>query len=131
MDFYFDEQLPKIVANALNVLESHEGFNRVFSTEEKIGKGIKDVDLFHKLKKLEGILVTHDLKMTTRKNEFSLIKELGITVFIISLPSGANFELQYQTIIGAMWPNIKKIYKNRKGSPFVCRIKMRGEPEFL
>jgi hypothetical protein len=24
MNFYFDEQLPKIVANALNILESHE-----------------------------------------------------------------------------------------------------------
>jgi len=130
MDYYFDEQLPKIVANALDVLESHEGINRVFSTEVVIGKGVKDVDLFKELKVLNGILVTHDLKMTTRKNEFSLIKELGITVFIISLPSGANFELQYQTIIG-IWPKIKKILKKNGFSPFVCRIKMRGEPEFL
>lgn len=130
MDFYFDEQLPKIVANALDVLESHEGINRVFSTEMEIGKGIKDVDLFQELKVRNGILVTHDLKMTTRKNEFSTIKELGITVFIISLPSGANFELQYQTLI-SMWPNLKKIYKKHRSSPFVCRLKMRGEPEFL
>lgn len=33
MDYYFDEQLPKLVANALNLLESHEGVNSVFSTE--------------------------------------------------------------------------------------------------
>lgn len=130
MNFYFDEQLPKIVASALNILESHEGVNQVFSTETEFGKGIKDIELFDKLKKVNGILVTHDLKMRTRKNEFSLIKELGITVFIISLPSGANFELQYQTIIG-MWPEIKKIYRKNRSPPFVCRIKMRGEPEFL
>jgi hypothetical protein len=37
MDFYFDEQLPKIVANALNVIETHEGVNRVFSTEIEFG----------------------------------------------------------------------------------------------
>ena len=79
----------------------------IFSTETEFGKGVKDIELFDKLKKVNGILVTHDLKMRTRKNEFSLIKELGITVFIISLPSGANFELQYQTIIG-MWPEMKK-----------------------
>ncbi len=130
MDFYFDEQLPKIVADALNVLETHEGVNRVFSTEIEFGKGIKDVDLFQRLRKVNGILVTHDLKMKTRKNEFSLIKELGITVFMISLPSGANFETQYQVIIG-MWPDIKKILKKYKSNPFVCRIKMRGSPEFL
>jgi hypothetical protein len=68
--------------------------------------------------------------MKTRKNEFSLIKELGITVFMISLPSGANFETQYQVIIG-MWAEIKKILKKNKSNPFVCRIKMRGSPEFL
>jgi hypothetical protein len=130
MDYYFDEQLPKLVANALNLLESHEGINRVFSTEESFGKGIKDTDLFRRLKEVNGILVTHDLKMTTRKNELSLIKELGISAFVISLPSGSNFELQYQTIIG-MWPSIKKISRKNRNDSFVCRIKMRGEPEFL
>lgn len=129
MDFYFDEQLPKIIAEAINTLEKHEGTNRVFSTETVLGKGIKDIDLFRELKKINGVLVTHDLKMQTRRNEFALIKELGITVFIISLPSGANFELQYQTIIG-MWPEIKKIYKKKRSNPFVCRLKMRGKPEF-
>lgn len=130
MDFYFDEQLPKIIANALNVIESHEGLNKVFSTETEFGKGIPDLELFARLKAVNGILVTHDLKMKTRKNEFSVIKALGISVFLISLPSGANFELQYQTIIG-LWPEIKRIYKKQRGAHFVCRIKMRGKPEFL
>ena len=99
------------------------------STENEFGKGIKDIDLFQRLRGVNGILVTHDLKMKTRKT-FSLIKELGITVFMISLPSGANLETQYQVIIG-MWPEIKKIVKMHKSEPFVCRIKMRGSPEFL
>ena len=50
MDFYFDEQLPKIIANALDILESNEKKNRVYSTEEKFGKGIKDEDLFQMIK---------------------------------------------------------------------------------
>lgn len=130
MDFYFDEQLPKVVAEALNILESREGINRVLSTETEFDKGIKDVDLYRRLKEVNGVLVTHDLKMVTRKNEFALIKELGISVFVLSLPSGANFELQYQTII-SKWSEIKKLYKRNSQTPFVCRIKMRGEPEFL
>ena len=130
MDFYFDEQLPKIVAEALNLLESREGVNRVLSTETEFKKGIKDAELYKKLKNVNGVLVTHDLKMITRKNEFALIKELGVSVFILSLPSGANFELQYQTII-AKWSEIKKLHKKNSSAPFVCRVKMRGDPEFL
>jgi hypothetical protein len=68
--------------------------------------------------------------MITRKNELGLIKELGISVFIISLPSGSNFELQYQTING-IWAELKKISRKNRNTSFVCRIKMRGEPEFL
>ena len=60
MNFYFDEQLPKIIASALNILESHEGANQVFSTEIEFGKGIKDIELFENLRKVNGILVTHD-----------------------------------------------------------------------
>lgn len=129
MDFYFDEQLPKVIADALNVLESREGENRVLSTEAEFGKGVKDIDLFEKLKDVNGILVTHDLKIITRRNEFSLIKQLGISVFILSLP-GANFQLQYQTIIGK-WEEIKQLCRKNKSTSFVCRIKMRGDPEFL
>jgi hypothetical protein len=130
MNFYFDEQLPKVVAVALDVLGSHEGTNRVLSTETEFGKGVKDVELYKKLKDAGGVLVTHDLKMITRKAEFALIRELGVSVFVHSLPSGANFELQYQTII-AKWADIKKLCRKHSSSPFVCRIKMRGDPEFL
>lgn len=130
MDFYFDEQLPTVVAEALNVLESRDGANRVLSIGTEFGKGIKDADLFKKLKNVNGVLVTHDLKMITRKNEFALIKELGISVFILSLPAGANFDLQYQTIF-LKWSEILKLYRNNSSKPFICRIKMRGDPDFL
>lgn len=130
MDFYFDEQLPTVVAKALDVLESQQGVNRILSSETEFGKGIMDIDLFKKLKNVNGILVTHDLKMITRKNEFALIKELGISVFILSLPTAANFDLQYQTIF-AKWSQILELYRKNSSKPFVCRIKMRGDPDFL
>lgn len=129
MDFYLDEQLPKTVAEALNAIEKHEGVNSVFSTEEAFGKGVPDTELFTFLTDCNGILITNDLKMKTRKNEFSIIKNLGVTVFIISLPSGVNYQIIYKTIIDK-WEEIKKICK-KNSRPFVCRIKMRGESEFL
>ena len=130
MDFYYDEQLPKIVAQALNVLESHEGIHHVYSTDSEFGKGIKDLELFEKLKSVKGVLITPDLKMKTRQNEFSLLKRSGVTVFMISLPTGSNFELQYQTLIGK-WAKIKKILYDYGSAPFVCKIKLKGKPEFL
>jgi hypothetical protein len=129
MKFYFDEQLPKKVANALDILEQHDNEHRVFSTEIEFGKGVKDIPLYHKLHEAGGILITHDLKMITRIAEFTAIKDLGITVFFINLPSGVNFTLIYQTLF-EKWEEIKEIAKRQK-HPFVCKIKMKGKPEFL
>jgi hypothetical protein len=129
MDFYLDEQLPKKIANALDILEQHEAINRVFSTETEFTKGVKDPALYPLLKQVNGILITHDLKMITRANEFSLIKELGVTVFVISLPGNVNFELMWETIFGK-WSEIKRIAHKTK-HPFVCRLTMRGKPAFL
>lgn len=130
MDFYFDEQLPPSIAEALNLIEGHEKKHRVFSTASVFGKGVQDIDLFRKLQEVNGILVTHDLKMLTRRKEFELIKDLGISVFVISLPDGANYELIYRTIIGDKWHEIKALWKKRRNESFVCRIKMRGDHDF-
>ncbi|MFA5299556.1 MAG: hypothetical protein WC389_15310, partial [Lutibacter sp.] len=77
-----------------------------------------------KLKEANGIWITHDLKLKTRANEFQLIKDEGISVFIISLPSGYDFVTMYRTIIDR-WEEIKQICKKNK-DPFVCRLLIRG-----
>lgn len=129
MDFYLDEQIPKTVAEALDKIESHEGYNRVFSTATEFGKGISDIELFKKLKAANGILITNDLKIMTRRVEITALKDLGVNAFIISFPSGVNYELIWQTIFDK-WTEIKKIVKKTK-QPFICRIKMKGAPEML
>ena len=129
MDFYLDENLTKFIADALHCLEQKDKINRVFSTEMSLGKGIKDCPLIKKLKEVNGIWITHDLKLMTRLNEFLLLKDEGVTVFIISLPSGCNFVLQYRLVIDR-WEEIKKICRKHK-QPFVCRLLIRGkEPIF-
>ena len=129
MDFYLDEQLPKRVANALHELERYEDKHNVYSTEMKFGKGVKDPDLYDKLKNVNGILISNDLRMKTRSNEFTLLKELGITAFLISLPSGSGYWIKVKTIINN-WDEIKSTSEKCK-HPFIRRIKMRGESEFL
>lgn len=126
MDFYLDENLPPRVANALNALEEGEEDN-VYHTEVVFGKNILDLELYPKIKEKNGILITNDLKMLSRKNERELIRSLGITAFFISLPKGANFVLKYRTMINK-WEEIKLVCRKNK-HPFMCRIKMRGETE--
>jgi hypothetical protein len=128
MDFYFDENLPPRVANALNALEEGE-MDNVYNIQDAFGKGILDPDLYPLLKKVNGILITIDLKMLSRKNEYGLIKTLGITVIFLCIPKHENFVFKYRTIIDK-WEEIKRVCKENK-HPFMCKIKMRGVLEIL
>jgi len=89
MKFYLDENLPVRVAYALDALEGEKG-HEVYHTEEAFAKEIKDTDLFPLIKENNGILMTGDLKMLSRKKEHELILKLGITVIFFSLPKGAR-----------------------------------------
>lgn len=128
MNFYLDENLPPRVANALNALEEGEEDN-VYHTELVFEKSIKDPDLFPKIKERDGILITNDLKMLSKKGEYEQMVSLGITAFFIKFPSGANFVLKYRFIIDK-WEMIKDICRNNK-HPFRCKITSKGKPEIL
>lgn len=128
MDFYFDENMPVRVANALNELEAGEIHN-VYHIQSVWEKGIKDPDLFPLIKEKSGIFVTNDLKILSRKNEYELLQSLEITAIFIDFPSGTNFVYKYQKIF-KHWEDIKEICTREK-HPFLCKFKMRGNPEFL
>ena len=126
MEFYLDENLPPRVANALHALEQGEGIS-VYHTKVAFNMGILDPDLYPKLKERNGILITNDFKMLSRKAEYQLMISLGITAFFIKFPSGANFFVKYKMIFDR-WEEIKKICKENK-RPFKCKIKPRGKSE--
>ncbi|MBC6400595.1 MAG: hypothetical protein GDA42_05660 [Ekhidna sp.] len=129
MIFFLDECIPPPIARALEVLESSENIHEVYSTEAAFGKGVKDEDLISLIGKRKGILITHDLKQKTRKREVKLFFEESVSVFIISFSSGSNYWAKALKVI-CEWESIKKI-SGKKSRTFVCRIKMRGQPEFL
>jgi hypothetical protein len=126
MDFYFDENLPVRIANALAALEEGENHN-VYHTTLAFEPSIKDPDLYPLIRNRNGILVTNDMKMLSRAPEYQIMLTLQITAFFISLPKGADFALRYRTIFDK-WEDIKLICRKNK-RPFMCRIKMRGKPE--
>lgn len=119
MDFYFDENTPPRIAKALNALEEGNDIN-VYHTQIKWDKGIKDPDLYPLLKEVDGILVTSDLKMMTRRAERTIMAERGIPTVIFTVPMGSNFTARYQFIF-KKWEAIKKFCKNHK-APYICRI---------
>lgn len=123
MDFYFDENLPPRIAHAFDALEGKDG-HRVYHTQEVWGQGIKDVDLYPKLKAANGILVTNDLKMISRRNEFSLLKELQITAFIMSFPKGSTFDEKARHMF-LRWAEIKDCLGGKL--PVIYEIKNNGK----
>lgn len=125
MDFYFDENVPIRLARAIAELEK---VYKVFSTFDKIGGGVKDISLIPQIKQLDGILVTFDLKIITRVNEFDLIKSEGITVFVLKIRTGATYWEQVNFIM-KNWETIINIC-NSKPHPFICVLKEKGQPEF-
>ena len=121
MDFYLDENLPKRVAKALNELEGENAIHKVFSTELVWGKGVKDKELFHLLHKVNGILITNDARITTRKSEFALVKELKLSVFVISFRKGSAYWEKALRIINT-WNLVKTHIEKHTPNPIVVRI---------
>ena len=59
----------------------------------------------------------------------SLLKKMGVTAFMILLPSGADFDLVAQIVFDKWW-QIKKICQSEK-LPLVCKMPVRGKYTFL
>jgi hypothetical protein len=129
MDFYLDENLPKRVARALNELEGEKAIHKVLSTEVEFGKGIKDPDLFQKLKEVEGILITNDIRISTRQSEFSLLNDLKISAFLITFPKNSGYWEKALKIINT-WNLIKEITE-KNSSHIIVKIKNNGTFDYL
>ena len=127
MTFYFDENIPKYIARALNELEKERTDISVFSTEDVWGKGIKDPQLIENLNEANGILVTYDLRMRYTYRE--LLKENKTTAFFIAFTKGVNFEHKYKFVF-RIWENIKKTARKQK-HPFICQIQNNGTLRIL
>lgn len=127
MKFILDENIPKQIAEALNVLDRE---NEVLSVHDLNLNGTSDVELIPKLGKQNAYFITHDLKQKTRKKESKLFFEHDVSTFIISFKSGAKHWDKVLMLINN-WEEIKNIARKNHKTTFVYRVKVRGKNEFL
>lgn len=118
MDIYIDENLPHRIASAMDAFDED---NNVIATEKKFGKEIKDVPLIGLLNSTQAhVLITNDLKFKSRLHQYREYQVNNISVFMVSLSSGANDYLKFKTIV-EKWELMMKICRENP-DPFVCRI---------
>jgi hypothetical protein len=127
MNFYFDENIPKVIARALNELEKERTDITVQSTEDVWYKAIKDPQLIEKLHEVDGILVTNDLKM--KRNYCELLKHNSVSAFFIVFPNGVDFAFRYRQVV-KVWEEIKKTAREEP-HPFLCKIQNNGKAIIL
>jgi len=80
MIFYFDENLPKQIAEALNILDKN---NEIFSVKEKF-EGLKDLELIPELAKERAILITFDKNMRRNTAEKQPLQKNKMLVFFLA-----------------------------------------------
>ena len=118
MIFYFDENLPRQIAQALNILDRE---NEVYSVKDKYS-GLKDTELIPLLAEQNAILITHDKKMKRNSKERQSLEQNQLTVFFVS----SDYDYWTNVILFIRyWRDIvKQAKKNPKNAFF--RIKSKG-----
>lgn len=127
MKFIIDENIPKQIAEALNILDKD---NEVLSVEEAFDLGKSDTELIPLLGKSKAFYITHDLKQKSRSKECQLYFDHNVSTYIISFPSGAKHWDKVIKIFND-WSDIIKVARKNSKHTFVYRIKMRGKIEFM
>jgi hypothetical protein len=125
MVFFFDENMPSRLANALHAIEGAKSNVSVFHTGEYFDRGIKDPDLILKIKEVNGIWITQDSNIRKNEGEIGLIRDEGVSVIIIGFGANSKFTEIYQFIF-KYWEKIKEECRQHR-EPFVCKLMHNGD----
>jgi len=89
MTFYFDENLPPKLAEALELLQEDDPNNQadVKSIIERFGRGAPDEEWIPILGKEKATVITHDYQIHRRSDQRELYKKHGLGLVIIRPPS--------------------------------------------
>lgn len=123
---FIDENLPRQLAIGLHELQQpqnkRDGLEiEVLSIRDIYGQGEQDEDWIPKVGKENGIVITQDFHIQTRRHEKELYFENGIGIFFLNPPSNGGFaywEMVKQLV--NKWDDIKKIIK-KTPTPFAFR----------
>jgi hypothetical protein len=121
---YIDENLPKQLAQAFNLVQSHLNKQEKKTIEvhsmKVLNEGASDIEWFNQLKGENAVILTQDRNIQRHKHEREAYKENGIGIIFFKQPKGGlSFWNSFKHLV-RWWDDIKSIcYKEKL--PFAYR----------
>jgi PIN like domain len=130
MKIYIDENLPKQLADGLNILEQPNGHGvEVLSIKDVFGQGCADEDWIPKVGKQKAIVISRDINLYKKPQQRRLYMECGVGLFLFKQSSKKGFTYwQIVEHIVKTWSDVK-IYANKTKQPFTYCINVNGKIE--
>jgi len=129
---FIDENLPKDLANGLNMLQKGQNGKNNISIEvvsilEVFGRGAKDEDWIPEVGKNNGIVVTQDDRIQTQKHQRELYLNNNVGILFINPPSKKGFSYWEMTkLLVNRWEEIIGIIRGTKAPyAFKCTAKTK------
>lgn len=131
MTIYFDENMPRHLAEGFRILQKPEGFKSGFSVKikyipDEFGQGVKDIEWLPKLGK-SAFVITQDVTINRRKHELELYRQYKIGMFFLrgtSKKSGLSV-WQMVEVLAKRWDEITEIIRTQEPS-FAYSVSLRG-----
>lgn len=134
MTIYFDENIPKHLAEGFALIQKYEGVKIGIKVEVKyiptvFQKGIKDPEWLPKLSKNKSFVITQDVNISRRKHEVELYKQYGIGLFLLKGKNSKHGMSVWEMveIMAKHWQKILDIIISQK-PPYVYEIKLNRKP---
>ena len=133
---YFDHNMPPHIAKGFNIIQKPEGIKKSFPPIEikhfndAFGPGVDDIDWLNNLKGTQSFIITKDINISRRKNEFEAYKKSGLGLFILRGNTKKENISVWQTlfILSKYWETMVKIMLNEK-VPFLYQITSTRSPK--
>lgn len=137
MTIYFDENIPKHLVEGFAHIQKFEGLKAGVKAEVKyipteFQRGVKDVDWIPKLDANTSFVVTQDINITRRKQEFELYRNQKIGLFLLKGKSKKHGLSVWEMVeaLAKHWQFVLETVSERK-PPFAIEVKLSGKPKTL
>lgn len=132
MIIYFDENMPKHLAEGFQILQFPEGLKKGCKIEvkyipEAFHYSVKDVEWIPVVGGQNACVITQDININRRKHEIELYQKHGLGVFFLRGPSKKQGLTVWQMLeaLSRNWAEISRIAIEEK-KPFAYLFKTSG-----
>lgn len=133
MIIYIDENMPQLLAEGFNILQTPENFRlnlrepiEVRSIITDFNVGIKDEDWIPLAGERGACVITQDINIQRTKHQRELCERYGLGMFYFRPPSKVGFGYwDMLTLMVKHWPEIVRIASKQK-RPFSYKVSSRS-----